>query len=161
MIMIRNIRLAIANWIAPHDWPGVMDVQKSLDTIEEQINQRVAETLMKMDPFEPFLKKFHGIFSEQFVQPEDGLSQPGKIQLFAWAYGNARDPSFKHLTNWLENVQANNTLRKAKNDYEWFFGRCAIVMMELYTDQVSRLARQYEELVLKKSESFNSDLTVE
>lgn len=152
------LRKRIAAYIAPEYEKELAERKQNIDY---EVGQRVSETLMKMDPFEPFLKKFHGIFSEEFVQPEDGLGQIGKIKLFSWAYAARGDPSFIHLTNWLQNVQANNTLRKAKNDYEWFYGRCAIVIIELFVAQVGRLGRQYEEVVLKKAADFDPNLTAE
>lgn len=156
--MSKELRSRIAKWLSPE---YAKELEQKEKTIQQEIDQRVAEAIMQTDPFEPFLKKFHGIFSEQFVKPEDNLSPQSKIQLFSWAYSSRSDPSFIHLTNWIENVQGNNTLRKAKTDHEWFFGRCAIVTVELLTAEVSRLARQYEEVVMGKVEAFDSDLTVE
>lgn len=159
--MIHTLRLKIANWIAPHDWPGVVHVDETLKNIDHLVNQRVAEAIMRMDPFEPFFRKFHVIFSEQYARPEDNLNSQGKILLYSWAYSNARDPSFKHLTEWIQNVQGNNTLRKATNDYEWFFGRCAVIMIELFVEQVGRLSRQYEEMASRSEERFDASLSVE
>lgn len=156
--MIKELRSRIAKWLSPE---YAKELEQKEKNIQQDINQRVADALMHMDPFEPFLKKFHGIFSEEFVQPEDNLSAPNRIRLFSWAYGIRDDPSFRHLTNFIQNVQANNTLRKAKTDYEWFYGRSAIITIELFVAQVSRLARLYEEVVLRKAEAFDSDLTVE
>lgn len=155
------LRKKIVNFITPEPIVWESDEEKVANSIETQVNQRVAEALMKMDPFEPFLKKFHGIFSEEFVQPEDNLSPQNRIRLFSWAYGAKDDPSFKHLTNFIQNVQANNTLRKATNEYEWFYGRSAIVTIELFVAQVGRLGRLYEEVVMRKTETFDLDLTVE
>lgn len=156
--MIKNLRSRIAKRLSPEYEQELVQREKK---IQQEVDQRVAEALSKMDPFEPFLRKYHGIFSEEFVKPEDNLGQISKIKLYAWAYTNRGDPSFIHLTNWIQNVQGNNTLRKAKSDYEWFFGRCAIVMVELYVKEVSRLARLYEEVVLRKEEMFDSNLTAE
>lgn len=158
--MFKNLRSKVAEWIAPHDWAGVLEVQKSADSISEQVNQRVAEIVSKMDPFEPFFRKYNVIFSREYSRVEDKLNEQSRIQLFQWAYGLHRDPSFIHLADWIRNTQGNATLRKAKNDNEWFYGRAAVTVMTSFVDEVGRLSSRYEELIAK-DRPFDPSLPVE
>jgi len=152
------MRLKIAKWLAI-DY--VQNLEERECTIEQTVNQRVATIVSQMDPFEPFLKKYHGIFSEEFARPEDNLNDQGKILLYGWAYTQVKDPSFRHLTEWIQNMQGNLTLRKAKNDHEWFYGRCAVIVVELLVKEVRRLAVNYEGLMVRKDKPFDDSLSVE
>lgn len=141
--------------------PDVFEaLEKQGEELEFTVNNRVADALFKMDPFEPFLKKYNVIFSEEWDRPEDRLDQISRIRLFTWAYGIEKDPSFLHLTNWIMNTQGNATLRKGKTDPEWFFGRSAIVTIALLVEEVGRLASYYREMI-GKPEEFNEHLAVE
>lgn len=124
--------------------------------IEEIINQRVAEVITQMDPFEPLMRKYHGIFSEQYTKPEDKLDDPSRLRLFMWAYGLENEASFKYLTDWIQNTQGNATIRKAQNSDEWFYGRAALSVMSLFIQEVSRLASHYKAMMEKRDREFDA-----
>ena len=167
------IRVAIAKWLAPDRELALdarsagLDVRQSaLDLraqdLDLEVNNRVADIVMKMDPFEPFLKKYNVIFSKEYPRPEDKLDSVSQLKMFMWAYGMYTDPSFRYLTSWIINTQGNATLRKGKTDPEWFFGRSAIVTIGLFVDEVGRLASHYKEILAKaEGETFDETLTVE
>lgn len=159
--MFKNIRKKIAELIAPEYVQEIEDMSKQMDGIEERVNQRIAKVLLDMDPFEPFMRKYHGVFSEQFEHPEDKLDAKGQLLMKSWGYQQRNDPSFKFMTEWMLNTQGNNTLRKAKIDHEWFFGRACIVSIELFVRETGRLAGLYEELIEKDKNQFDENLTVE
>lgn len=129
--------------------------------IENEVDQRVAQVLLKMDPLEPMMQKFHVIFSKRFSRhPEDDLSPMLKTRLFMWAYGTVEDPSFKHLCDWIRNKQGNNTLQKGRNDAEWIYGRAAVATVSLFVDEVGRLSSKYEEMLTRRREEFDKNLPV-
>lgn len=162
--MFKHLRSKVAKWLAPEWEEGVLrmafDVDRKMLEVDSVANQRVADILSKMDPFEPFFKKYHVIFSTEYERVEDKLNEQSRIQLFQWAYGLHRDPSFIHLVDWIRNTQGNATLRKARNDNEWFYGRAAVTVMTSFVDEVGRLSSRYEEL-LAKDHPFDPSLPVE
>lgn len=151
-------REAIARILAPEVF---VELAKKEEEVQMHINQRVAEVLLKMDPFEPFLKKYNVIFSEEWDRPEDNLDERSKFRLTMWAYGTKKDPSFLHLINFLRDTQGNATLRKAKNDNEWFYGRAAIATLTLFVEEIGRLSSQFEETRSRKDQTFDEHLVVE
>lgn len=152
--MLDGLRKKIAEALAPEHFNAVAKKQQDMDML---VNQRVAENLLKMDPFEPLLKKYHVIFSEEYDKPEDKLNEPGQLGLFMWAYGMKGEPHFKHLIDWIRNTQGNATLRRAQNDHEWLYGRAAVATMTLFTAEVSRLAGRYEDILAKRKEQGGFD----
>ena len=161
MEITKEFRHSIAAWIAPERAQALRVYGEKLAKAEEIINQRVAMALMQMDPFEPFMKKYHGIFSKEYERVEDKLDEPSQIHLFTWAYGIKDSPEFKYLTDWILNTQGNNTVRRAKTEFEWFYGRAAIATIMLFIDEVSRLASKYQDILARKDQEFNSNVTVE
>lgn len=160
-----STREKIARWLAPEAFTNVSIVtaefaKKSLE-LDMQVNRRVADIVAKMDPFEPFFKKYHVVFSKEWERPEDRLNPQSQLQLFMWAYQVEGDPSFKYLVDWMRNTQGNATLRKAKNENEWFYGRAAVAVVTLLVDEVTRLASHYRELMAKRGQSFDEHLPVE
>lgn len=157
--MLKNFRTKLAGFIAPHEAERLAEKERGIELL---VNQRVADFLMKMDPFEPLLKKYHVIFSEEYANPEDKLDEPGQLQLFMWAYGVSGNKEFKFLVDWLRNTQGNATLRKAKNDHEWLYGRAAVATISLFTEEVSRLASRYKDILAKRDgKEFDESLAVE
>lgn len=131
--------------------------------IDEAIAQRVAEIVSKMDPFEPAMKLFHGIFSDEFEHPEDKLAPDGHLQLTMWAYQQSTDPAFKHLTEWVMNSAGNETVKRAPVTVErTLYGRAQIASMVLFVKEVNRLGAIYEDLLDKqKLQTFDEHITVE
>jgi hypothetical protein len=128
--------------------------------IEQGTRQRVAEIILKMDPFEPLMKKCNVIFSEEWEHPEDKLDSQSQLRLFMWAYGQKDDPSFNYLMSWIQNTQGNATIRKSTNEKEWFFGRACLAVMTLFVREVGRLSSHYEDLMRRREQSFDENLPV-
>lgn len=151
-------RHSLARLLAPEEFAELEKRKVDLDMV---VNQRVADVLFKMDPFEPLLKKYNVVFSDKWDQkPEESLDSVEVMRLFMWAYGTRSDPSFMHLVDWLRTTQGNNTLRRAKNESEWFFGRAAVATITLFIDEVGRLASKYEEIMFSRSKTFDPHLPV-
>jgi len=160
--MFKHIRKNIALLISPEISQEIKDAVRYGDDAENRANQRLAKTLLDMDPFEPALKRFHGVFGEEFEHPEEKLDERGQMLLKTLGYQLKSDISFKYLTEWILNTQGNNTLRKARTDYELFYGRACIVNIELFVKEIGRLAGLYEEDMAKRGNTdFDQNLTIE
>lgn len=170
--MLQGIRFAIARFIAPEyedtnydEWHEIKKREKILAykerEVDERVNQRVADFLLTMDPFEPLLKKYHVIFSEDYPRPEDKLAPQSQFEFLRWAFYLEQEVHFKYLNDWIRNVQGNATLRQAKNDPEWFFGRAMLACVTLYIREVSRLSSRYKDILAKRDGSFDAFLPVE
>lgn len=150
-------RKGIARILAPEEFAALEKKKAEMDLI---VNQRIADVLFKMDPFEPLLKKYNVIFSEEWTHPEERLDDQSQIRLYAWAHGMEKDPSFLHVMNWVRNTQGNATLQKAKNDQEWLYGRAAISTITLLVKEVGRLSSKYKELLSVREKTFNENLPI-
>lgn len=165
--MFSDFRLRLALWLSPEfqkrldEAVGYAEQLREKDQlITETVNQRVADIITQMDPFEPLMRKYHGVFSKQYTRPEDKLDEPSRIRLFMWAYGMENDASFKHLTDWIANTQGNATIRKASNDHEWFYGRASLAVILLFLEEVSRLASYYKAILAKRNREFDESSVV-
>lgn len=152
-----TLKAALARWLFSDEFA---ELERQKKDLEMTVNQRVANVLLQMNPFEPFLRKHNVVFSKEWKNPEDKLDEQSKIRMFMWAAGMVKDPSFRHMTDWIINTQGNNTLRKGTNEHEWFFGRAAIITMDLFVSEVGRLASRYNEM-LKKGDDYDPHLAVE
>ncbi len=163
--MLDKFRRTVAAIIAPEYKEEMTATQAVLEIrakeADHRVNQRVADILNTMDPFEPILKKYHVIFSEEYPHPEDKLAQKSQYDFFLWAFSLEQDPNYKYLTDWIQNVQGNATVRQAKNSEEWFFGRATLAFITLYRREVSRLANRYKDIIAKRDGSFDAFLPVE
>lgn len=131
--------------------------------IQKEVNRRVAETLSKMDPFEPLMKKFHGVFGEEFERPEEQLNESGRFGMLVWGWQQKHDPSFKYMTDWIMNTQANESLKRAPVTPERIlYARAQISTMILFVKEIGRLSNLYEELRDKnKAENLDEGILVE
>jgi len=152
-----TIRQRLVQWVFSKE---LQELHEREDQLTREVNQRVAFIVSQLDPFEPLLKQFHGVFSEEFTSAEDNLSEPAQLALFMWAYTQKNDPYFKHLTSFLLNTQGNATIRQAQNDREWFFGRAVISTLLLFIREVERLSSHYEDILAKRDRSFDPYLPV-
>lgn len=153
--MIQKLKLQLARFLA----------RDYIDGVDSRANQRVAEIVLALDPFEQITKKFRGSFSKNFERVEDELSEPGKIQMFMWGYQQANDPSFKRMVDWIANSAGNQMVRApvrsiAEGGEVLIYGKAQIASMLLLAKEIQRLSSQYEEMMRKK-EDFNSETTVE
>lgn len=145
--MIDKIRNKIADFIYP-------------EHINEA-NQRVAKIMAGLDPFEPVLKLFHGVFSEEFERPEDKLDVRSQMNMMMFANRTVKDPSFEYLTAWIMNIAGNECLKRAPISVERTqYARAQLANMILFKRELQRLSSLYEEM-LKPEDSFDKNLTVE
>lgn len=139
----KKIRESIARWIAPD----------AFYDIENSINQRVAFLASNIDPFEHMMKRFHGVFSKEYERPEEMLDERSQFNMKMWGWQQAKDPCFKYLTDWIMNVQANETLKRAAVTTERImYGRAQVSCMLLYVKEIERLASLYQEILDKDKE---------
>lgn len=131
--------------------------------LDMEVNRRVAKIFSEMDPFEPLMREFHGIFSEEFEHPEDNLDYPSALRLYMWGWQQETDPHFQHLMNWIMNTQANETLKHAPvNTDRILYGRAQLSTMLLFKKEVKRLSNQYLEEKLKlEGQDFDNTVVVD
>lgn len=158
--MVDTFRNKLARFIAPKVFAELAEQKLLIDTT---VNQRVANILEKMDPFEPLLKEFHGIFNKEYEKPEDKLNEQSKVMLKMWGYQQRDDPSFKYITEFVINTQANETLKRAPVTPERImYGRAQISGMILFIREVERLGLLWDDELTKNKESrFDESLSVE
>lgn len=130
--------------------------------VEMKVNLRVAEYISKMDPFEPLMKQFHGVFSEEYEHPEDNLDDRSKLGFMMWAYQQKTDPSFRFMVEWIMNTQGNASLKRGNPTPETIlYGRSQISNMILFRKEVGRLSLLYEEILEKnKGGGGNVDISI-
>jgi len=155
--MVEQLKTRIVRWLAK-------DYVKSLEVSHEtKMNQRVAKIIADMDPFEPLMNEFHGIFSEEFTAPEDNLDYPGQLRLYMWGWQQHTDPHFHHLMNWIMNTQGNETLKHAPVTTDRIlYGRAQLSTMLLFKKEVERLSNHYlEEKAKLEGTTYDETLVVE
>lgn len=160
-----NFRIKIANFFAEEYIRGLKDIKKQseADAIAE-INTRVAEVVSKMDPFEPVMKLFNGVFSKEYERPEDSLSEQHKVTFYMWAYRQIRDPDFLHLIDWVTDNAGNTTMKRASplTAERAQYGRAQIANMLLLKKEVGRLSSLYEDILEKnKEQKFDPSVSVD
>lgn len=133
-------------------------------TTNQEVNRRVAEALTKMDPFEPLMRTFNGVFSSENERVEDSLDVKGQLMIRQWAWQNVDTPAFKYMTEWVMNVQANETLKRAPVTTDRIlYGRAQISCMLLFVKEVKRLSESYKDMLEKgkKDDDFDPSVTVD
>jgi len=158
--MLKNLFIKIAKLLAPDYF---RDMDRRVQEAEYSANQRFAEYISKMDPFEPLLKKFHGVFSEEYERVEDKLDARGRLMMMMWGYQQRNDPAFKYMTEWVMNTQGNATIKRGNPTAETIlYGRAQISNMILFVREVNRLGSLYDErLAEDRGDSFDSSIPVE
>lgn len=131
--------------------------------IENTVNQRVASTLMRIDPFKPVLDKYGGAFGEDFQRPEENLNEQGQMLMFMWGYAQIKDPSFLHFIQWILNTEGNAMVKKGNPTPETIlYSRAMIAAPLLMRREVKRLAGRYAEIMAERGGGdFDPVLTVE
>ncbi len=155
--MLKEISLKIARFLAPDYF---QEVEKNF---ESRVNQKVAAIIAKMDPFEPLMLKFNGIFSREYDHPESKLDAKGQIQMKLWGYQQAHDPCFEHMMNWMMDTQGNATLKRGNPTPETIlYGRSQISNIVLILREIGRLSLLYEEMLEEnKIQDFDNTKSVE
>lgn len=158
--MLENLRIWVGAWLFKRELDGILKKQADMDRL---VNQRVMAIIAKMDPFEPLMKEYNGIFSTEHEHPEDTLDEPGKLGMRMWAYGVSHDPHFKRLTQYIMDTQANETLKRAPvTEARIQYGRAQISSMILFRKEIGRLSLAYEDTLAGKGrEEFNSEKATE
>lgn len=158
--MITELRRKIATFIAS-DYIKSLEVSKKEE--DERVDQRVAETLGKMDLLDVLLKDYYGTFSKQYERPEDKLDERSKISIEMWGYTQDKDPNFEYLTDWIMDRHANEMLRHAAVTPERIlYGRAQIAATELLKIEVKRLSNAYlDRLDKNKIEKFDESISVD
>lgn len=172
--MVNEFKLSIAKWLVPchfkeweDDHEGIVAKQKELHAklkgVDEQVDQRVAQILLSMDPFEPLMQKYHGTFGPSYERPEDKLSKPGRTAMLMWGYAQKNDPSFEHFTQWILDTQGNAMVKKGNPTPETIlFSRAMIAGPLLMREEIKRLASLYEEMMDDDRQSdFDSSVALE
>ena len=133
-----------------------------------RVNQRVAEVVFQIDPFEMVMKQYHGVFSQDYEHPEQRLDDRSKLQMMMWAYQQKTDPNFKYLTDWISNTQGNAMIRAPARSNEergevLMWGKAQIATMIFLVREIGRLSSLYEEILEKQkgNDGFNSSVSVE
>lgn len=153
--MLKELRKKIASFVA-HDYVSELKVSR-----ETEINNRVAKIIAQMDPFEPILKEFHGTFSQEYERPEDKLAEKDQIQMYMWGFQQDNDKYFRYMIDWIMDVCANATLKRANVTPERIlYGRAELATMLLLKKEVARLSGLYKEII-KRPEDFDKSKTVE
>lgn len=168
--MLINLRKKLACFISPEYRDeadeilvkGTLKLEKEKKEIDSILNQKVAETLLKMDPFEPLLEKFHGVFSEYYKNIEDRFDQPSKLRLYIWAYGQHNDPQAKYFSDYIMNTAGNAMVNLTNPTPERIgYFRSQIANEILRNKEIGRLSLHYEEIIKRKDEEFDSSVGVE
>lgn len=156
--MVETLRTWIARKIAPRLFDEAKRREKDAfdretgafnreADIEQEINQRIAALMLKMDPFELVMREYRGVFGQDFEHPEDNLDARGVLNLRSFGYTIATDPSFNFLCDWIMNSQGNETLLKAAVTPERIlYGRAQISAMLAFRKEVRRLSAAYEDM---------------
>lgn len=136
---------------------------KAIEIAQKDADQRFAKMIMQMDPLEPLMRKFNGIFTPEFTHPEDKLNESGQLGMKMWAYRQNTDPHFQWMIEWIMNSAGNETLKRAPITSERTqYGRAQISNMILFRDEVGRLSNLYlDELEKHKVQEFDGDAVVE
>lgn len=165
--MFKKIRSRIAQILAPEvfeDFRAQIKAEATrADDARLEANRRYAEMIMQMDPLEPLMRRFNGIFTEEFDHPEDKLDAGGAMRLKMWGYQQKNDPAFLHMIAWVMNSAGNETIKRAPITNERTqYGRAQISNMILLRDEVGRLASAYEEeLERRNPKPYDIGVTVE
>jgi len=126
-----------------------------------EVNLRVASIMSKMDPLEPVLKMYHGVFSEEYERPEDKLDKRSQLNMKMWANQMYKDPSFEYVTKWICDTFGNETIKRAPITVERVqYGRAQISSILLFRREIKRLSNLYEDM-LKQPEEFDEHATIE
>lgn len=165
--MFKKLKYKIANFFFSEYMENVAHSMQAAVTLKNElndtVNRRVVETLAKMDPFEPLMKEYNGIFSREYERPEDSLNSQGKVGMYIWAWQQKNDPYFAYMVDWIMNKSGNSLLKKENpTELQTFYKRAEIANMILYRKEVGRLASNYEEMLSKKgSQEFDDTVGIE
>lgn len=143
--MFKSLLLKLGRFIVRTE---MRELKEALSKSENETNQRVSKILSEMDPFEPLMKEFHGIFSKDFQRMEEGMDERSQLQFFMWAHRQCNDPYFKYATEWVMNTAGNETMKKAPiSAQRTMYGRAQIANMMLFRKEIGRLSSRYEEIL--------------
>lgn len=151
--MVDTFKTKILKFFA-HDY--FEHLQRKERDVDREINMRVAQTILKMDPFEPILKEFHGVFSERFEKVEENLSTRDQIQMAMWAWGQGKDPFMDRMIKWVMDTAGNEMIKSPARTNEdraqiLMWGKAQIANMVLFRKEIGRLSVLYEEILKERN----------
>lgn len=154
--MVETFLTRVARFVAP---AFIQSLENAVKEKELEVNQRVANVIATMDPYEPYMRRFKGVFSEEFDNPEDKLNEQSRVGMYMWGYQQDNDPNFKFVTNWIINTQANATIkRKNISVDEMLYCRAKITTAIQLRDEVRRLANIYRDILDKEAQDSEPDI---
>lgn len=168
--MFKNSRKKIACFISPEYKEeadeilvkGMFKLREDTEKIEHTINQRVAEALLKVDPFELVLRDFHGVFSHDFEKMEEPLNDQSKLRLSMWAYQQKTDTEANFFSDWIMNTAGNALFKLTQPSMERLsYYRAQIANEITRKKEIGRLSLYYEEIIKRKDGEFDSGVGVE
>ena len=148
--MLKDFRKKLAIFLSP-------EYGKEIDMV---VDQRVAEVLLRMDPLEPLIREYHGIFSEYFTQPDEKLDDQSRLRLSMWAYKEKHDVEAKYFSEWIMNTAGNAYigLTNPKPETTAYF-RAQIANEMLRKKEIGRLSLYYEEKIKRNvGEDFSGSV---
>ena len=138
------------------------ELQKKNKDVENKVNQRVAEVLLKMDPLEPLFKKYNVLFSAEYEHPEESLDERSKLSMYMWGFQQHKDPHFHRFANWIIDCYGNQLLKKSNPSPEnLLYNRAQMGGMILAKAEIQRLSNIYEKIITNREEEIDDTLTVE
>lgn len=167
--MLRTLRFSIAALISPEREQALTQLEKEAERLKAEtrhaIDQRVAEIVSQLDPLDPLLRNFNGVFDERREQPEDGLSEPDRIAMEMFGYRNHTDPHFHFLMDWIVNTNASAMMKKPVGTQEQIvlghmYARALIAVSSLLKEKIGRLSSLYERRT-QRGTAFDPHKTVE
>lgn len=170
--MVETLISKLRAFLFKGEYAAVARQQRALDVreknIQNEVNQRVAVVLSRMDPYEMVMREFDGVFGESFERPEERLDQRSVHNLQQMGYTIADDPSFLYLCSWIMNSQANETfLRSSVPDektamMKLMYGRAQVGGILAFRKEIRRLSEAYKDrLNGNQPEEFDSALSTE
>lgn len=160
--MFKKLSKQLAVFLAPSYFKEieerVLKAEEKALTAEERANQRLVQTLAQMDPLEPAMKEFHGIFSKEFEKPEQKLDERSYLGFIMWAYQQKTDPHFNYMIDWIMNSAGNETIKRAPiTEARTQYGRAQISNMVLFRKEIGRLSSLYEEKLEKNKDVYKEN----
>lgn len=168
--MFKNLRKKFACFVSPEYKEEVDEIlikgmfqhREAMEKTEQEVGRRVAEALLKVDPFELVLRDFHGVFSQDFEKMEEPLNDQSKLRLSMWAYQQKTDSEANFFSDWIMNTAGNALFKLTNPNMERLsYYRAQIANEITRKKEIGRLSLYYEEIIKKKDGEFDSSVGIE
>lgn len=164
----RKLALSLTRFKEDQEYIGKL-AKKLLKKYEEHderkareiASQRIAVILSKMDPLEPLLKEYFGVFSEQYEHPEERLNERGQLSMMMMGFQLMDDPSFEYMCRYVMDNAGNDIIKATNPSMERLtYSRAQIATMLLVKKEVKRLGELYKQRIKKTDpEDFDEHIT--